>query len=128
MSSITYLRLDPNYDPIFDPAASLTDLGAVTQAIQTRLLLFQGEWWENLNEGTPLFQSILGGRASGKNLQAMQLALSQRIAGTPYVASVLNVNETFSDAKRRLSFSATAQTAFGTASVTVPAPGSAASL
>ena len=44
-SSILYLRLDANYDPIFDPDAELSDLQAVAQAIRTRLLLFMGEWW-----------------------------------------------------------------------------------
>lgn len=128
MSSITYLQLDPSDDPIFDPKASLTDLAAVTQAIETRLLLFAGEWWEDLNEGTPMFQSILGASANPKNLQAMNLILSQRIQSTPFVSSVLSASVTFDPVKRAFTFSATAQTAFGPTTVIVTLPGSSASL
>lgn len=33
---------------------------AIAQAIKTRLLLFYGEWFENIDIGIPYFQSILG--------------------------------------------------------------------
>jgi len=121
MAAIQYLRLDSNLDMIWDGNAALLDLDAVTQAIQTRILLFQGEWWENLNEGTPMFQSILGAPGSAKSQAAINLALIQRISGTPYVSSVENVSSSFDPMTRKFSFSATAQTAFGTAVVSVPA-------
>jgi len=38
----------------------LTGIDAVSQAIRTRLLLLKGEWWEDTEQGLPLFQSILG--------------------------------------------------------------------
>lgn len=117
MSAITYLRLDSSNDPIFYPSAALSDLDAVAQAIRTRILLFEGEWWEDLNDGTPMFQEILGAPAGGPNRQIMELALTQRIAQTPYVSSVQDVSIEFNTETRELSFSATAQTAFGTASV-----------
>lgn len=117
MSSITYLQLDASYDPIFNPAASLQDLEAVEQAIKTRILLFEGEWWENLNEGTPMFQEIIGARATPNGQQIMAAALAARIAGTPYVVAVQNVTVNFNPTSRRFSFSATAETSFGTATV-----------
>ena len=116
-ASILYLRLDANWDPIFDPEAELSDLQAVAQAINTRLRLFQGEWWANLNDGTPMFQEILGQRASGNGQKVMATALAQRVSGTPYVSSVENVAITFDPITRKLSFSCTAQTSFGTVSV-----------
>jgi len=126
-SVITYLQLDADNDPIFDPRAALVDAEAVEQAILTRLLLFQGEWWENLNEGTPYFQQILGKRGSVGGQQIMSLALAQRINGTPYVTAAQNVSAALNPESRQFSFSCTAQTAFGPVSVS-NSPASAASL
>lgn len=125
MSTIQYLRLDSDYDPIFDPAASLIDLDAVAQAIQTRLLMFQSEWWENLNLGTPMFQSILGASGSQKSQAAMAASLTNVISGSPYVSGVQNINTSFNSVTRQFSYSAIAQTSFGAVPVTVT-PGSAA--
>lgn len=127
MATILYLRLDASYDPVFDPNVALQDVDAVNQAVQTRLLLLQGEWWENLNEGTPLFQQILGiikQKAGSQSLAS--LALSARISGTPFVTAVQNVTAVV-DATRKLSFSAKIQTIFGVTQVNV-SPGSQASL
>ena len=112
-AQILYLKLDANHDPVFDPSAELSNLDAVAQAIDTRLLLFQGEWWENLNEGTPMFQQIIGQRATPNGLQIMAMALSARIAGTPYVSGVENAVVTFDKIKRAFIFSCTAHTSFG---------------
>jgi hypothetical protein len=117
MSSITYLQLDASYDPIFDPRAALQDLQAVEQAIKTRVLLFEGEWWEDLNLGTPMFQEIIGARATPNGQQVMSAALAARISGTPFVSTVQNINATFASASRKFSFSATADTSFGAVSV-----------
>jgi hypothetical protein len=112
-STITYLQLDASGDPIMNPAASLRDAAAVRQAILTRLLLFQGEWWEDLNEGTPYFQKILGVRATPNNQQIMAQVLAARITGTPYVSAVQNVAVAFDPRTRKFSFSAKVQTTFG---------------
>jgi hypothetical protein len=127
MSEFSYLQLDAENDPIFDPGASFVDAQAVEQAILTRLLLFEGEWWENLSEGTPMFQKILGRRASLSGQQIMTLALVERVNGTPFVTVVENVSVSFDPATRKFSFSCTAQTAFGPVSISY-SPGSSASL
>lgn len=127
MASITYLRLDSSYDPVFDPAVALTDLAAVTQAIQTALLLFQGEWWESLNVGTPMFQVILGQRATPKGLQTMSLALSTAIQAVPFVSSVV-ATVTFNPKTRQFAYSAAVQTSFGPTTVAGNLPGSSASV
>lgn len=122
--TIQYLQLDQSYDPVFDPNANLTDTYAVAQAIKTRLKLFLGEWWENLNLGLPMFQSILGQLASTQGLAAMTLAVTQNIEGAPYVTSVTGVDVKFADGA--LSISATAQTQFGPVTInTAPALNSA---
>jgi hypothetical protein len=113
MALIQYLRLDADYDPVFIPAASYADLDAVRQAIQTRLMLFEGEWWEDLQEGTPMFQSILGASGSPKSQAAMELALNRRISGTPYVSAVSDQVVAFDKATRSFAYGAVAQTSFG---------------
>lgn len=115
--SILNLRLDANWDLIFDPDAQLSNLEAVVQAINTRLRLFQSEWWSDLNDGTPFFQEIIGKRATPNALQVMALALSERVSGTPFVQLVENAAVSFNSVTRIFSFSCTAQTAFGTVQV-----------
>lgn len=126
-ASILYLRLDDNYDPIWDPDAQLSDLDAVAQAIRTNLNLFQGEWWQDLNDGTPMFQEIINQRATPSGQQIMALALAKRISGTPYVSSVENMQFSFSETSRRFSFSCVAKTSFGTLTVQF-SPGQSASV
>lgn len=117
MATIQYLRLDPDYDPVFVPAAALTDLEAVRQAIQTRLELFRGEWWENIDEGTPMFQLVLGAPGSPRSIAVMEAALTARIKGTPYVTAVTSIQSTFDRKTRKYSYSATAETSFGTVAI-----------
>ena len=119
--TIQYLQLDSLNDPSFDPTAALTNTTAVSQAIQTRLNLFLGEWWENLALGLPVFQSILGQLGSPQGLTAMQLAIQQTIQGTPYVTSVVSTSVTFENGQMGVSY--TVQTTFGqvTGAVNTPA-------
>jgi hypothetical protein len=120
--AMNYLALDPSYDPLFDVGTILSGTQAVAQAILTRLKLFQGEWWENLSLGLPMFQTILGQLASARGLQAMQLAVQQVILGTPNVTNITSMDVQFDDNTCRLQITAVVQTAFGEASVsTAPA-------
>ena len=126
MSTISYLALDATYDPVFAAGTALTDAAAVSQAILTRLKLFYGEWWENLNLGLPVFQSMLGQLGSQRGLTAMQLAIQQTILGTPYVTTANGVETAFTNGQ--LKFTATVQTAFGPVTVVQNVPGASASL
>lgn len=126
MPSITYLLLDANYDPVFDPGASLTDQAAVRQAILTRLKLFYGEWWEDTTKGLPVFQSMLGKLASKSAQAAIQAAIQTCILGVPYVTGLSSLSTSFSNGK--FTFTATANTSFGTVTVDSSLPGNSASL
>lgn len=114
-STVKYLLLDSSYDPVLDPTACLVDSAAVVQIILTRLRLLLGEWWENLNLGLPVFQTMLGQLGSKQGLAAMQLTVRQNIEGAPYVTQVSAVNVTFADGV--LSISVQAQTLFGAVTV-----------
>jgi hypothetical protein len=120
MAQITYRGLDPNNDVIW--SSTLTDVDAVAQAIRTRINLFQGEWWADLQDGTPVWQSMLGASGSLRNQQAISLLLQQRILGTPFVNSVSNVQASFNSSTRAFSFYAVVQTQFGTVSVSKNMP------
>ena len=102
----------------------LSDLQAVAQIILTRLRLFQGEWWADTSDGLPLWQSILGQSASPRNLQQIELLISQRIQGSPYVIGLSDVRANYNSASRGpYSYSVTVSTQFGQITLTnVPAP------
>jgi hypothetical protein len=120
--TISYRQLGPNSDPEFGQGSLnfLTDIYAVAQAILTRLRLFQGEWWEDLNDGTPVWQQILGvGNAQGRT-QQISLILQQRVLGTPYVTGISNVQATFNSSTRAFSFYCIAYTPFGTVAISGP--------
>ncbi len=132
MATIRVRALDANGDPLHGNGQRnfLSDIDAVRQIIVTRLKLFQGEWWENTNAGTPLFQQILGVSGAGKHPDAIALLLKQRILGTPYVlpGGVTNVQTSYNPTTRGFSFACSVATQFGalTISTNVPTPPSAA--
>jgi len=125
--TLLYLQLDAAYDPIFDVTASLTNLDAVTQAIQTRLNLWLGEWWERLNDGLPVFQQMLGQLGSAQGLAAMELSIQQRIQDTPYVTSA-SVSASFTNGVLKVNYTATTQFGTVTGSTAVPPGLSAAEI
>jgi hypothetical protein len=112
---MSYRRLDTTWDYTFGDGKNnfLTDQEAVAQAIRTRLLFFQGEWWENLLDGLPMFQSILG--ASGSKKATIDRIIQKRIQDTPGVLAVSALSSTFES--REYSFVATVDTDYGTLAV-----------
>ena len=113
--SISYLALDADNDPVFDPAYVLTGTQAVAQNILTRLRLWYGEWWENRQLGLPALQSILAQGASSQAQTTMALAIQTQIQQTPYVTSVLDIQIQFKDGN--FAFACKVQTAFGIVTV-----------
>ena len=68
MSTIRVRKLDSNYDPVYGNGQDdyIFDIYAVAQILQSRLRLWLGEWWEDLKEGTPMTQKILGKMGTSK--------------------------------------------------------------
>lgn len=64
------------------------DKEAIAQAIKTKILLFYGEWWEDITIGIPMFQSILGQVDQESIKTTSALLLRKRILETPGVRSV----------------------------------------
>lgn len=122
MATIIYRKLDDNYEPLFGQSQAnfISDNEAVAQAILTRLKLFMGEWWEDLNDGLPLWQAILGHSAKQP---PVNLAIQQRIVLTPYVITMDAVNSSYQSDTRGYQFSASVATQFGQVQVSnIPTP------
>jgi hypothetical protein len=118
-----YRTLDASYDMTFGRGGAnfLVDSpAAVAQSILTRLLLWQGEWYLDLLDGTPWMQQILG---KPRQPGLPDAAIRARILGTAYVTQITDYASVFESTARSLTISAKVFTAFGP--VTVPPPGTA---
>lgn len=115
MPTITVRNMGPNYDPLYGNGQDdfLSDADAVAQIIGTTLRLFQGEWWENLLDGVPMFQQILG-QGGASDTAAISAILQNAIYGVPYVNSITNLQIQYNPANRALLFNCYVLTAFGT--------------
>ena len=91
----------------------ITEVDAITQNIKTKLLLFREEWWEDLGDGIPLFQDVLG----AYNLQSSQMALERlcdsRIIEVDGVLSVKSVNAIIDDINRSVYIEFEVDTIYG---------------
>jgi len=85
---------------------------AVGQAVKTRLLLMQGEWFLDVTDGTPYASQVLG-----KNTQTTyDQAIRQRILQTEGVTGIASYSS--SVVKRSLKVAATIDTLYGQTTVT----------
>lgn len=82
----------------------------IRQLIRSRLLMFQGEYLPDSQEGMPWFQSIL---IKGYNPNAVRGAFRDRILGTNGVQSIQSLVLSFNSAQRTLSVSFAVQTNLG---------------
>lgn len=110
-----YRRLDDNDDYTFGQSSQdfYTGVDAVAQANYTRLKLLYAEWWEDLTDGLPLFENILGAPGSPKNKQAIDTLLTERILGTLNVKGIISFSSSIDPNVRSYSFQCTVNTAFG---------------
>lgn len=86
---------------------------AVTQIILTRLKLLKNEWWEDIEDGLPLFQSILDSSGNQDNLKGVDLLVQERILGTPDVQGITDFTSVFESDTRTYHFSCSVTTAYG---------------
>jgi len=87
---------------------------AVAQAVLTRLKLWRGEWFIDLEDGTPYSQEILGKRQRGGSPDG---AIKRRILQTEGVREILSYSSNFDGNTRRLKIDATIATIYGTAQI-----------
>jgi hypothetical protein len=117
MTTMRNRRLDENHDYTFGQGKGcyLTGVDAVAQAIETRLMLYLEEWWEDRNDGLPLWQSILG--APGGKKKIIDKLIQERILGTPNVTSISEITTTLDPDTRAYSFTCVVDTIFGSVQV-----------
>ncbi|SAQ28106.1 bacteriophage protein [Klebsiella oxytoca] len=112
-----YRREDDDGDYTFgqgDDTWLVNSPEAVAQAIKTRFLLWYGQWFLDNTEGTPWIQSVLGKQRP----ETYNLAIRQRILETQGVSSITAFNTTVDGRTRRVTFTATVETIYGTTTVT----------
>lgn len=106
-----YRKLDENGDYGFggNKNSYIKDAAAAEQAVITRLRQLIYEWWEDLEDGLPLWQQILGSRDKSRAQQIIR----ERISKTKYVKSILSFDCDWDNEKRRLTIRASIDTEFG---------------
>lgn len=113
-----YRKLSPTGDFLF--GNGLLDFwidvpDAVAQAVQTRILLWLGEWFLNIDDGTPFMQGIIG-----KHSQATADATIQdRILNTTGVINIVNYASVIDPVTRKFSVTCTLNTTYGPTQVEV---------
>lgn len=134
MASITVRAIDP---VTFEPRMGnghvnfISDMDAVVQILNTRLRLFQGEWFLNLEDGLPMFKlnpsisAIIGSSGSSNNIQTIINLISSRIRATPFVTNIVSVNASYHN--RAFKYQALVETEFGTIVIN-NSPGSSATI
>jgi hypothetical protein len=110
-----YRMLDSDGDYVFGRGkhAYLEGIEAVAQAIKTRLLLLYSEWWEDREDGLPLWEQILSAPASEDSLTAVDLLFKERIENTTGVLSLLGYESSFDRERRKYTFTAAVETMYG---------------
>jgi hypothetical protein len=113
---VTAYALDANHDLHLRGGQIARVRGAdyVVQSIRTRLLLYQGEWWLDLEAGVPWFDEILGVPGSLRTAEAW---IRQTILDTRFVDSLTSFSVTFDPRARRLTITFDALTEFGPSGV-----------
>ncbi|HBU1882965.1 TPA: hypothetical protein MCS60_004167 [Klebsiella pneumoniae] len=112
-----YRREDDDGDYTFgqgDDTWLVNSPEAVAQAIKTRFLLWYGQWFLDTTAGTPWIQSVLGKQKP----DTYNLAIRKRILETQGVSSITAFNTTVDGTTRRVTFTATVETIYGTTTVT----------
>lgn len=114
-----YRMLDTNGDYVLGMGESefLSGSEAVAQAIVTHIKLLLGEWWEDVNQGTPLFQSILGKPGSEEHLNSVDniykaMILSTELNGEQIVYSIDKYERDYNPSTRIYKFQATVTTIY----------------
>lgn len=110
-----YRKLDENGDYTLGRRDEFhEDIAAVGQAIKTRLRLLLGEWWENTEDGLPLFEEVLNTyHAEGAKAERIDLIFSERILNTKDVSKILSFDSFINPSTRTYSAVCSIQTIYG---------------
>ncbi len=82
---------------------------AVGQAVETRLLLFLGEWFLDIDEGTPYLQGVLGKHSK----ETADITIQTRILNTQGMVDISDYVSVIDGETRGMTVSATIDTIYG---------------
>ena len=116
-----YRRLDQNGDYILGTGSNnfYSNNQAVAQAVITWLKLLRAEWWEDVNNGLPLWQSILGQPGSEINRHSVDNIIQERIrdlrlGDQPLIDVINNYDSDWDNINRSYKFTCTLTTIYST--------------
>lgn len=107
-----YRKLDEHGDYSFGLGKAdflLNSPDTVAQAVLTRLNLWVGEWFANIDDGTGWTSDVLGKGNSG----LYEMMLRQRVLATPGVKSILGFQAIYAADSRRLTVYISLDTLYG---------------
>lgn len=108
-----YRKLDANDDYTFGGNLAsfwIDQPEAPVQAVKTRLMLQQGEWFLDLRDGTPWKTRVLGKYTSATR----DPVLRRRILGTQGVTGIASYGSQFNPNTRQYDMQAVINTVYGT--------------
>ena len=86
---------------------------AVAFAIRTRILLFYNEWWEDIGQGIPMFQSIVGQTNPDLVKRSIASLVEKRILEINEVSTVNSIDVEVNKRTRTISMSCNVTTTDG---------------
>ena len=104
---MTVRRLDSTGDIATSGKQFVTGADEIAQTVKTRLGLFLGEYFRDITDGTPWFQSILGKGSSVANKEAQ---LRRRIVRTKGVLKLTKFETSFDVQTRKYTVNVSALT------------------
>lgn len=110
--NLRYRRLDANGDFMLTGTGAdyhRNTPAAVAQCVATRLKLFAGEYFLDLNEGTPWKTGVLGKGTRDTYTQVIK----DRILGTPGVTEIVSFSSSIDPTERSLTVEVTINTLYG---------------
>lgn len=107
---MTVRALDESGDIVTRGTQFISGRDEIAQTIKTRLALFLGEYFRNIQEGTPWYEQILGKFVS---LDTVEAVLRARIANTPGVIRLTSFSTDFDLDARKYSLTAGVLTQYG---------------
>jgi hypothetical protein len=89
---LKYRVIDAGGDYCFGKSMQdfVTDNDAIAQAVGTNLRLLKGEWWEDVSDGLPLFQSIIAKNGSKEQINVSDMLVKDRILLTTGVREIVS--------------------------------------
>ncbi len=103
-------RIEESGDIATSGVIWLYDRDAVGQTIQTRLRLFLGEYFRDIQDGTPWFQEILG---TFDNIGRVESIIKRRISETSGVDRILEFSTNYDPSTRIYSVNCNVLTNWG---------------